>query len=81
MRNSLQTFAKIREILYSHSLLKREILVNLSQKIAKPQTNVGASNGRFQANIWPLWGSTKSTISPDSAGLNGTPHPDAKNGG
>jgi hypothetical protein len=51
MRNSLQTFAKIREILYSHSPVMRAILVNLSQKIAKLQTNVGASNGRFQANI------------------------------
>jgi hypothetical protein len=51
MRNSLSTFALNREILYSHLLLKREILINLSQKIAKSQTNAGASNGSFQANI------------------------------
>jgi hypothetical protein len=51
MRNSLPTATLIREILYSHSLLKREILINLSQKIAKSQTNVGVSNGRIQANI------------------------------
>ena len=59
MRNSLPTRALIREILYSHSLLKRAILINLSQKIAKFQANAGASNGRFQANIWPVSGSTK----------------------
>jgi hypothetical protein len=51
MGNSLQTAALIREILYSCLPLKREILVNLSQKIAKFQTNAGASNGRLQANI------------------------------
>jgi hypothetical protein len=50
-RNSLPTCALIREILYSHSHQKREILCNMSQKIAKPHTNAGASNGRFQANI------------------------------
>jgi hypothetical protein len=51
LRNSLPTRALIREILYSHSLLKRAILINLSQKIAKFQTNAGGSNGRFAANI------------------------------
>jgi hypothetical protein len=51
MRNSLQTGALIREILYSHLLLKRAIAINLSQKIAKFQTNASASNGCFQANI------------------------------
>jgi len=51
MRNSLQTFAKIREILYSHPLLKRAILIHLSQKIAKLQANASAPDGRFQANI------------------------------
>jgi hypothetical protein len=51
MRNSLPTFAKIREILYSHSPLIRAILVNLPQKIAKPQANAGAPNANFQANI------------------------------
>jgi hypothetical protein len=51
MRNSLPTAAQLREILYSHSLRMRAILVNMSQKIAKPQANAGASNGRFQANI------------------------------
>ena len=53
----------------------RAILVNLSQKIAKLQANAGASIGRFQANIWPLLGSTKSNISSDSAGLSETPNP------
>jgi hypothetical protein len=61
MRNSLPTAALIREILYSHSLPRREILVNLSQKIAKLQHLA-------------LFCSTKSNISPDSAGLNQTPH-------
>jgi hypothetical protein len=51
MDNSLQTFALNREFLYSHPLLKREILINLSQKIAKFQANASAPNGRFQANI------------------------------
>jgi hypothetical protein len=50
-RNSLPPRAFDREILYSQSLPKRAILVNLSQKIANSQTNAGASNGRFQANI------------------------------
>jgi hypothetical protein len=66
MRNSLPTAALIREILYSHSLPRREILINLSQKIAKLQTNAGASNGRFQANIWPLLGCKKTAIRVDS---------------
>jgi hypothetical protein len=57
-RNSLFKIALIREILYSHSLLKRAILINLPQKIAKLQANAGASNGRSQANIWPHAGST-----------------------
>jgi hypothetical protein len=78
MGNSLQTFALIREILYSHSPLKREILVNMSQKIAKFQTNAGASNGRSQANIWGVFGSRKTNICVDSAGLNETPHPGGK---
>jgi hypothetical protein len=39
MRNSLQTRALIREILYSHALLMREILCNMSRKIAKFQAN------------------------------------------
>ena len=51
LRNSLPTFALDREILYSHSLLMRAILVNLSQKIANFQANASAPNGRFQANI------------------------------
>jgi glycerol-3-phosphate O-acyltransferase len=51
MRNSLQTFAINREILYSHPLINREILINLSQKIAKFQTNASAPDGRFQTNI------------------------------
>jgi hypothetical protein len=62
MRNSLPTAALIREILYSHSLPRREILINLSQKIAKLQTNAGASNGRFQANIWPFSAARKRTF-------------------
>jgi hypothetical protein len=69
MRNSLPTFAKIREILYSHSPLKRAILANLSQKIAKLQTNAGASNGRFQTNIWGVFGSLKTNICVDSMEL------------
>jgi hypothetical protein len=52
----------------------RAILINLSQKIAKFQANAGAPTGRFQANIWPLLGGTKSNIYADSAGLNQTPY-------
>jgi hypothetical protein len=44
VRNSLLTNGIIREILYSHSLPKRAILVNLSQRIAKLQANVGGTN-------------------------------------
>jgi hypothetical protein len=53
MRNSLQTFALNREILYSHSLLKCAIAINLSQKIAKLQAIIPGAIGRFQTNIWP----------------------------
>ncbi len=51
MGNSLPTATLIREILYSHSLPRCAILVNLSQKIAKCQANIRGSRGRFQANI------------------------------
>jgi hypothetical protein len=50
-RNSLRILALVREILYSHSLRIRAILVNLSQKIAKPQANASAPNGPSQTNI------------------------------
>jgi hypothetical protein len=62
-RNSLPTAALIREILDSHPLQMRAILINLSQKIAKFQTNADASNGRFQANIWPFSAAEKRTFS------------------
>jgi hypothetical protein len=62
MRNSLPTVAQLREILYSHSLRMRAILIHLSQKIAKLQANVGVSNARFQANIWPFWAVEKRTF-------------------
>ena len=78
-RNSLFKIALIREILYSHSLLMRAILINLPQKIAKLQTNAGASNGRFRANIWGVFGIRKTTILSDSAGLIETPHPGRNN--
>src|SRR5208283_6048631 len=51
LKHSLPTAALIREILYSHSLLKRAILANLHQKIAKLQANVGGPNGRSAANF------------------------------
>jgi hypothetical protein len=78
MRNSLFPRALIREIPYSHSLQMRAILINMSQKIAKLQANANAPNGCFQANIWPGIGTRKANISPDSAGLNETPHPGLK---
>jgi len=59
MRNSLPTRAVIREILYSHSLRMRVILVNLSQKIAKPQANIPRVFGSFPANVCTLFGSKK----------------------
>jgi hypothetical protein len=57
----------------------RAILVNLSQRIAKFQANASASNSRFEANICGASGTGKTNISPDSAGLNETPHPEHKN--
>jgi hypothetical protein len=51
----------------------RAILVNLSRKIAKFQTNVAAPNGPSQANIWQLPAAGNRTFRFDSAGLNKTP--------
>jgi hypothetical protein len=68
----------IREILYSQSALKREIASQMSQRIAKFQTDIWGANGRFQANIWRDFGNRKSNISLDSAGLNETPYPGRK---
>jgi len=51
MRNSVCTRALIREILVSRAPLMRAILVNLSQKIAKPQANIPGVFGSFLANI------------------------------
>ena len=79
MRNSLPTAALIREILYSHSLPRREILVNLSQKIAKLQANAGESNGRFQANTWPFSAAQNRTFLLILLDLTKHPTSDAKN--
>ena len=54
MGNSLLTRALIREILCLHSLPRRAIAINSSQKIAKPQAEIFGSAGGIQANIWPF---------------------------
>ena len=79
-RNSPFTRALIREILYSHSLLKCAILINLSQKIAKFQTNASGPNGRFQANICLGIGALETNICVHSMGLRHPyPPPRARN--
>jgi hypothetical protein len=78
MRNSLFTRALIREILVSRAPLMRAILINLSQKIAKPQANIPGVFGSSPANVRPLFGSRKTNITPDSAALNGAPNPARK---
>ena len=77
-RNSLPTTPLIREILSSHSLRMRAILIHFSQKIAKLQANVGVSNARFQANIWPFWAAEKRTFSLILRDLTRHPAPHAK---
>jgi hypothetical protein len=66
MRNSLFTRAQIREILVSRAPAMRAILINLSQKIAKPQANIPGVIGSFPANICTLFGSKKTNIRIDS---------------
>ena len=66
MRNSLFTRAQIREILVSRAPAMRAILINLSQKIAKPQTNISGAIGSSPANICTLFGSKKTNIRIDS---------------
>jgi hypothetical protein len=44
----------------------RAILINLSQKIAKPQANIPGVIGSFPANICTLFGSKKTNIRIDS---------------
>ena len=51
VRNSVFACALIREILVSRAPLRRAILVNLSQKITKPQANIPGVFGSFLANI------------------------------
>jgi hypothetical protein len=51
VRNSVFARALIREILVSRAPLRRAILVNLSQKITKPQANIPGVFGSFLANI------------------------------
>ncbi len=79
MRNSMQTFAPIREILYSHPALKHEILCKMSQRIAKSPAAIWGANGRSEANIWPSSAARNRTFVPDSAGLNETPLPACEN--
>jgi hypothetical protein len=81
MRNSLFKIAIVREILYSHSLLMRAILINLPQKIAKFQTNASAPDGCLQANILALSGSTETNIYIDSMGLPSAPTSATRNRG
>ena len=66
MRNSLFTRALICEILVSRAPAMRAILINLSQKIAKPQTNISGAIGSSPANICTLFGSKKTNIRIDS---------------
>ncbi len=75
MRNSLPTAALLREILVSHLPQMCAILVNLSQKIAKLQTNVNGPSGRFLANIWRFLAAQNRTLRLIL--LNLTKHPTA----
>jgi hypothetical protein len=47
----------------------RAILINLSQKIAKSRANITGVFGSFPANVCTLFGSRKTNIRIDSAGL------------
>jgi hypothetical protein len=51
MRNSVFACALIREILVSRAPQMRAILINLSQKIAKPHANIPGVFGSFPANV------------------------------
>jgi hypothetical protein len=66
MRNSDFACALIREILVSRAPLMRAILINLFQKIAKPQANIPGVFGSFRAIICGVCGSRKSNIDVDS---------------